>query len=307
MKKDTIPASTEGAPTEGAPAAVGAFAAGVGAAAIWGGMYAVSKVVLETIPPFALLSLRLLLGFAVLASVALVRKSFKTTGRDAIRFLGAGFIGYGVSLSLQFLGTKLSNASSAALVTSATPALVLPFAALILKERITARRVAALLAATAGVVLVIEPWRSTAGDGGPLTGNLLLVGAAATWALYSVLAGKASRESDVLVASAIMLLGGLPTSLIFGAIEIANVGVGTIDGGIIAGVLFLGVVSTAVAMFLWNYAFARLEASRASLAFFAQPLVGALLGWALLGETIGLLFVAGGALIAIGLAIGSKD
>ena len=35
---------------------------GLIAASIWGGMYVVSKVVLNVIPPFTLLSLRLILG-----------------------------------------------------------------------------------------------------------------------------------------------------------------------------------------------------------------------------------------------------
>lgn len=42
---------------------------GMLAAAIWGGMYVVSKAVLVFIPPFALLSLRLLLGAAALGVV----------------------------------------------------------------------------------------------------------------------------------------------------------------------------------------------------------------------------------------------
>src|SRR5260370_26249073 len=37
---------------------------GITAAAIWGGMYVVSDVVLHVIPPFALLSLRLVIGAA---------------------------------------------------------------------------------------------------------------------------------------------------------------------------------------------------------------------------------------------------
>ena len=43
-----------------------AVVAGLLASAIWGSMYVVSKVVLEVIPPFTLLSLRLLLGFLFL-------------------------------------------------------------------------------------------------------------------------------------------------------------------------------------------------------------------------------------------------
>jgi drug/metabolite transporter (DMT)-like permease len=59
-------------------------------------------------------------------------------------------------------------------------------------------------------------------------------------------------------------------------------------------------------MFLWNYAFARLPAAVASLTFFAQPVVGTLLGWFFLGETITPLFVLGGVLIGLGIVIANE-
>ena len=53
--------------------------AGLGAAAIWGGMYVVSKVVLEVIPPFALLSTRLILGILTLSLVIALRPKLSLT------------------------------------------------------------------------------------------------------------------------------------------------------------------------------------------------------------------------------------
>jgi drug/metabolite transporter (DMT)-like permease len=103
-----------------------------------------------------------------------------------------------------------------------------------------------------------------------------------------------------------MLLGGIPSSVLFGAMEISAGGIGPLGPGVAAGVLFLGIVSTAGAMFLWNYAFAELPAAAASLTFFAQPVVGTLLGWAFLGERITPLFVAGGLLIGAGIFIARK-
>ena len=46
---------------------------GLAAAAIWGGMYVVSKVVLDVIPPFSLIALRLILGGLALGIVVLLR------------------------------------------------------------------------------------------------------------------------------------------------------------------------------------------------------------------------------------------
>ncbi|MEO7839346.1 MAG: DMT family transporter, partial [Anaerolineales bacterium] len=192
------------------------------------------------------------------------------------------------------------------LVTSATPAFVLLFAWMLLGEKITLRRLVALLLATCGVVAVIDP-RAAQLNPELFIGNLLLLGAAITWALYSVLVRKMTQSLEVLPFSLIAFLGGLPVVLPAGAWELSTVGVGEISLGVVGGVLFLGVISTALAMILWNTAFAILDAGLASLTFFAQPVVGILLGWLFLEERITLLFILGGLLISIGLVLSSTE
>lgn len=281
--------------------------AGLGAAAIWGGMYVVSKVVLDVIPPFSLVTLRLALGILTLGSIYLLSGRRGVTGMQALKVIAAGWVGYGVSLSLQFIGTQLSTASNGALVTSATPAFVLLFAAWLLREAITRRRMAALLLSSLGVVAVIDP-RSAQLSSELMAGNLCLVAAALTWALYSVLMRKVTREMDTLTASLLAFFGGLAIT-VPAAIRETSGGdsFGPITLPVVAGVLFLGIISTALAMYLWNYAFATLEAGVASLTFFAQPVVGAGLGALLLGERLTPLFLAGGALIGLGLWVASGE
>ena len=279
---------------------------GLGAASIWGGMYVVSKVVLDIIPPFALVTIRLVLGALTLAIVLVIRGFPKISRQQFLEVLGVGFVGYGVSLSLQFLGTKLSTAANGSLVTSATPAFVLVFAALLLKERITPLRLTSLVLATLGVIAVIDP-RSAQLNPELFLGNLALIGAAITWALYSVLVRRATQNLDVLLFSLIAFIGGLPVTVPAAAWELDVLGVGEITVGVIGGILFLGVISTALAMVLWNTAFAFVDASLASLTFFAQPVVGTLLGWLFLGERITPLFLLGGFLIGLGLVISTRE
>jgi len=281
--------------------------AGLAAASIWGGMYVVSKVVLEVIPPFALLTLRLMMGAMALGLVIYFRKSKPEITKEFFwKSALVGFVGYGISLGFQFVGTKLSTASNGSLVTSATPAFVLIFAPFLLGERTTPRGIIALVISTLGVVAVIDP-RTAELSPSLFWGNMSLLAAALTWALYSVLVRKVSKSGDLLTSSAIMLLGGLPSSLLFGMWEVRTQGIGEITIGIILGLLFLGIISTAIAMFLWNYAFAELPAAVASLTFFAQPIVGTLLGWFFLAERITPLFLAGGILIAIGILIATSE
>jgi drug/metabolite transporter (DMT)-like permease len=281
--------------------------AGLAAASIWGGMYVVSKVVLEVIPPFALLSIRLVMGAMALGGVIYFRKNKPTITKEFFwKSALVGFVGYGISLGFQFVGTKLSTASNGSLVTSATPAFVLLFAPFLLSERTTPRGIIALIVSTLGVIAVIDP-RTAELSPTLFWGNMSLLAAALTWAAYSVLVRKVSKSGDLLTSSAIMLLGGLPSSLLFGIWEVQTQGVGEITLGIVLGLLFLGIVSTAIAMFLWNYAFAELPAAVASLTFFAQPVVGTLLGWFFLSEKITPLFLAGGVLIGIGILIATSE
>ena len=279
---------------------------GLGAAAIWGGMYVVSKVVLEVFPPFTLLTIRLTLGALVLGAILFLRSKTGFTREQYLASFMVGFVGYGISLGFQFVGTKLSTASNGALVTSATPAFVLLFAPLLLGEKPSLRQVVALMVSTLGVLAVIDP-RTADFSSALFLGNLSLLGAALTWALYSVLVRKISASTDLLISSTVMLLAGLPSSILLGVFELRSQAVGAITPGIIGGLLFLGIISTALAMFLWNYAFTQLPAASASLTFFAQPVVGILLGWFFLGENITPLFLLGGVLIGIGIVISALE
>jgi len=72
---------------------------GLGAASIWGGMYVVSKVVLNVIPPFILLSLRLILGAITLGIVILFQKRPMLTKQQLRDSFYVGIVGYGISLA----------------------------------------------------------------------------------------------------------------------------------------------------------------------------------------------------------------
>jgi drug/metabolite transporter (DMT)-like permease len=282
------------------------IAAGIIAASIWGGMYVVSKVVLDIIPPFSLLTLRLILGAVCLLVLMAIRGSWTTRHRQIGQALLVGFVGYGISLGFQFTGTKLSTAANASLVTSASPVFILFFGAWFLKERVTPIRIAALLLASIGVVAVVDP-RAVLLGGDEVIGNLILIGAALTWGLYSVLVKILAQHGSTLEISMYAFLGGLPLSLTAAGFEWDLILWQAINGGVILGVLYLGIISTALAMYLWNSALAKLDAGMVSLLFFAQPVVGASLGAIFLGETLDLGFWIGALLISIGLLLAARE
>lgn len=274
---------------------------GLSAAAIWGGMYVVSDVVLKVIPPFTLLTIRLVLALLVMGVIVYLRRAkLRMPNRsEVIRLMGVGLLGFGVSVGAQFVGTDLSNAINGALVTSASPAFILIFAAIILREKLTMQRIAAVALATIGVLVILDLSKADFSSAA-FVGNLALAAAALTWGLFSVLLKKVSTEMDTMVVTLFGFAGGLFLTIPAAAVELTQRSIGTIDGGVILGILYLGVVSTAGAMWFWNQAFTLVDASVASLFFFAQPLVGAILGVVILGQEMTSSLLIGGVLIGLG-------
>lgn len=275
---------------------------GLLAAAIWGGMYVVSDVVLKTIPPFTLLTLRLLLGLAVLALLLWRSRLELPLARERWPLLAVGLLGFGVSVGAQFVGTDKSTAVNGALITTASPAFILVFAWLILRERLTGQRILAVALATLGVLVILDPAQADFGSD-TFFGNVALAVAALTWGLYSVLVRKVSAGRDTLVVTVFFFIGGLFLTIPAAALELPGRPIGVVDLGTLLGILYLGIVSTAGAMWLWNRAFALVDAATASLFFFAQPLVGAFLGTVLLAQPLTPDLLLGGGLIVLGVLL----
>ena len=277
---------------------------GITAASIWGSMYVVSDLVLLVVPPFTLLTLRILLGLLVLLPLSLRQGQRLPRGRRLGSLLAVGVVGLGVSLGAQFLGTDLSTAVNGALVTSASPAFVVLFAVLLLRERLTAQRLSAIALASAGVVIILDPASADfASD--TFVGDAFLALAALTWGLYSVLVRRVSlrQSTPALMITVVALLGGLAVSIPAGLLELTQRPVGALSLEIILGILYLGVVSTAFALLLWNRAFSLVPATLASLFFFAQPLAGAILAAIFLGQTMTETLWLGGVMIALGVLL----
>lgn len=269
------------------------------AASIWGGMYVVSKYVLDFIPPLTLVWLRFIIAFVVLYMILKItekkqKKKVTIRKKDWLLFAWIGFIGYFISITCQFIGTKLSDAHTGSLVTSATPAFMVIFAAIILKEKLTARRLLSTIIATIGVIIVIG-WDIEIGS--YFIGTIILVGAAITWALLSIYVKIASARFSSLVITTYAIFFSLFFITPFMLWEFQSSPIEHMNLYVVLGVLYLGIVSTAGAFFLWNKGFELMDASIGSLFFFFQPIVGSLLGWLLLNETLTSNFFIGGILI----------
>lgn len=276
------------------------------ASSIWGAMYVVVKVVVDVVPPLELVWIRYLIAVVALGIIGIMMKqSWKIAKKDWLVIFLVGLIGNTISIVTQEMGTLLSTAQMGAIITATTPAFMVVFARLMLKERITLKKCISIVLATIGVGIIVGNGQI---DVTQQLGGLYLLIAALTWALMSVLVKKVPSEYSQMVVTTYssMIAVILLTPFVLPRLQeldLTTVLQPTITGGL----LYLGIVSTAGGFLLWNKGLQLMNASSGGLFFFFQPIVGTFLGWLLLGETIGLSFWLGSLFIFSGVFIVIRD
>jgi len=289
-----------------------AFAlAPLAAAALWGGMYVVSKWGFALIPPVTLGFLRVLIGGGALWLVV-AHGDGPTPDRD--EWLTFVALGGWVTLTVatQFLGTELTNASQGSLLTVLTPVFTVLLGALVLGERVTRGKAVGIGVAGVGTAIVLgSQYDPTAVATGNLLGVGFLLVASVAWAGYTVWGFPVVRRYGALRAATYSTLTSIPMLGVLAVVELWYLDLSLGDVPITAestfAVLYLGLASTAAAWYLWYKGLEFVSAGTVAVFFFAQPVVGAALGGVLLAEPLGTGFVLGGAVMALGIWIVSRE
>ncbi len=174
------------------------------AASIWGGMYVVVKVVVSVIPPLELVWMRYAVAILALLIIGLVKKlSWRIHRRDLLLIIGIGIIGNTISIVTQEVGTNLSSAQMGAIITSSTPAYMVIFARLLLKERLNVKKGISVALATIGVFMIVGNGHI---DMTNQMGGISLLIAALTWALMSVLLKRVPNHYSPIVVTTYSIL-----------------------------------------------------------------------------------------------------
>ncbi|MGQ9683378.1 MAG: DMT family transporter [Anaerolineae bacterium] len=272
------------------------------AAAAWGVMYVVSKYSFGYVPPIALCAVRAALGGGVLVGFSLLRGEPLPRRRDLMPLAGLGLL-VAVALGTQYAGTDLATASQGALITTMTPVLTVLLAWAIARERLSPRTVVGTAIALAGILLIISTqlgglaigsWRAA-------VGALLLLAASLFWALYTVAGKSTVRRLGSLYTTGYSTLFSVPFFALAAIPELRARPLAPLTPELIGAIAYLSLGATALAWFLWNKGIEYVDASLVAVFFFVQPVVGSLLGWLVLGETLGWRFLAGGAVAAAGI------
>lgn len=268
--------------------------------------YVVTRVALDAVPPATLALQRLVIGGLVLAVPARrARPASPPSPADRWRIAAMGVVGFAGAIALGHWGLARSTPTNAALLIVVEPLTLLLLGPALLDERLSRREWLGAGCALAGALLVVvngvpgvterivPHWR----------GDLLLALSGVAYAAYSLLGRPVLARQPALLVTARSLFWGVPALLPLAGLEwIAGPGPAWTPAAVTA-TLYLGVVITALGYLAWNWALERTTAARAAIFLNLQPVVGAALGIAWLGEPVTPFTVVGGLLVVAGLLL----
>ncbi|GIF16596.1 DMT family transporter [Actinoplanes teichomyceticus] len=241
-------------------------------------------------------------ALALTAAVLVTRTWVRPTAREWALVTGCGVVWFGVyNVALNAAEQRLDAGTSAMLV-NVGPILIALMAGAFLNEGFPRGLLAGAGVAFSGVLLI-----GLAGRGGsaadPLGVALCLLSAAA-WAVGVTLQKPALRRLPALQVTQMACTTGMIVTLPFAGGLLADLR--SAPAGSVAGVVYLGVVPTALAFGTWAYALSRMNAGRLGVTTYLVPPLTILLAWPLLSETPHVLAGAGGVVALAGVALARR-
>ena len=276
--------------------------------AVFGSATPVSKIVTAALPVFVAALLRAGLGALVLAPAAWARRD--GIGRISRRDWGLialialfGMVGFS---AFMLYGMRLASGVAGAVVMSTTPAVTAAGAMLLMGERATWRKLAAVALAVAGVLLLHAGGGGGAGEKAWL-GMLLVFGAVCCEAAYTLLGKQASADIDPLLVAFLAAALSLPMFAPFALWQWSGFDPASVDPRAWAALAWYGAGTLALGSWLWYSGLAKAEGSVAAGFMGVMPASALILSYLLLGEPFRWIHLAGFATVFAGVLLVSRE
>jgi drug/metabolite transporter (DMT)-like permease len=273
------------------------FAACAIASSLWGCGFFFGKIALAEMGLGAMVLYRFAFAMLALAPLLITHRP-GLNAREWRTLLFASFLGVPLQFLIQFRGLQLTTVSHASLMVGTMPVILAVGARLFTHERLSPLGWGALAVSSVGAALIALGHSTHAAGGDPtITGDLYVVlslGIALGWILLNK---QLMERHSAIVVTAYGLAAGTLMLAIY--VPFAY-GLPPVHGVSLKAWLALaasGILCTATTTLLWNWGMTQVPASQAGVLLNMEPLLGSVLGVALLHERLGAWAYLGGSLI----------
>lgn len=277
---------------------------------IWGGGFVAAKITLQEFPTYTLAFLRFAIASLFLAPFFFAEtRKIKIDRKDFPKLTLIGVLIITLNIAFFFMGIQKTTAINASVLTLIIPMLSVLLGWWFLKEKVYLINLAGIFAGLMGAIIIIGLPRILWGDFSTesLVGNLLIILASIVWVVGAIFSRQMLAKYPSLIVTAFAFLIGMITFIIPAFNEyLTNPGwTENITSLGILGLVYMTVLSSVSAYFLFEWGLAKTSVITADLFQYIEPFVATIVAILILGEIISVDFAIGALLIGIGVYLGT--
>ncbi len=268
--------------------------------------YMATKTVVMLRDPFTVLSHRYVIALIGISGYVLISKNFKFNKKTALSVLPLSFF-FPVSFYLlQAFGLKTVPSSEAGIIFSFSPVLTLIIASILIKEKTTKLQKIGIFLSVFGILNIIV-WNGIAIVNDSKGGLFLIILSVLSLSLYGVLARKKLQKVPFVdVTFYLTVSGAIWFNLLYLIMNYQTLDFDYYirpfsNSSYLASILFIGLLTSVLATFLWNYSLSKISATRVSVYSNLATLISIFAGIIILHEHLYLYHYIGTAIIISGM------
>ncbi len=276
----------------------------------------VADTVTLIVQPTMVVGLRAVFACMFFGAYVMIRRGSLRSVRpeDRYRIWLLGMLNIPLNQLLFISGVDLSTAPNASLAYALTPAFVLLLSVIAYRQRPGGRQIIGMLLAMVGAAIVLVDRGANLSEG-LMMGNMMVLGAAIAWSLYTMLGRDLATYYGGFHLTAMTMFTGailyVPVWAVLYGVDIVPLDITpllrTVDGitpmEIWGQIMYLGIITSGLGFGLWYVALTRLDAARLSVFNNLQPVLTTILAWVLLGTVPTPVFVVGGVVALAGVVL----
>ena len=269
----------------------------------WGASFVATKSLLDSLSPLNIIYLRLIFGILTALMIALLRKrNFSLERKDIKGILILSVIST-THLWIQVTGLQYTSASNTGWIIGIVPVIMAIMGFIFYKEKMNSIQLTGAAIAFIGLIILISKGNLSTLNFISNFGDLLVLGSAFTWSVYSFWGRKVTLNYPpsltILYLFAAMLILLTPFSISNDFIsKLPNLNFTDWSA-----IIFLGVFCSGIAYVLWAEAMKEMPANRVGAFLYLEPFVTVFAAWLLLNEEITLLTLLSGVIIIFGVVL----
>lgn len=271
----------------------------------------VGKIIIQSVPIFLFSDIRFIIASLVLLPMLFLKRDvkFKLTNKEWLMLFLQAFFGVFLFSIFMLYGVRYTSVISAGIITSTTPACIALIALLFLKEKLNPNNFIAISLAVLGIILISVNWENnTVANTDILLGNVLIICAVVSEALFTIFAKPLSSKLKPLQMAAMVNLFGLILFIPFSVYQLLMINI-KISSFIWLLIIYYSLTASVLSFILWYRGITKIPANIAGLFTVFMPVSSAFCGVWFLDESLTIRHVAGivMAMAAILIAVNKTD